>query len=62
MQREQSMSASSSGGRTQKRSLDSPTYLRITRQISEEEYQRRLDQRRERMGLPRIERERPATG
>lgn len=42
--------------------VDSPTYLRITGRISEEEYQRRLDERRVRIGLPPIQRERPAAG
>ncbi len=42
--------------------VDSPTYLRITRQISEEEYQKRLDQRRERIGLPPIQRQGEAAG
>jgi hypothetical protein len=32
--------------------IDSPTYLRITKQIDEAEYRRRMEERRERFGLP----------
>jgi len=34
--------------------LDSPTYLRITGQIDDEEYHQRLNQERQRFGLPPI--------
>ena len=34
--------------------LDSPTYLRITGEIDDEEYHRRLNQERQRLGLPAI--------
>lgn len=41
---------------TERPSLDSPTYLRLTRRITEAEYHVLLNERRQRMGLPPIER------
>lgn len=48
--------------RTSQPRVDSPTYLRITGRITEQEYQEKLEERRRRIVQPAPQRERRAAG